>query len=387
MAFCLACGYFVLFPDEYSLLGQHIATTPLFLNNFLLAVELEYFHQDAETRSLLHLWSLAVEEQFYLLWPLLVLTLSPGRLRWGVAILIAASFAGAWWAGSNDPEAAFYYPHWRAWELGLGSLIALVGPLNIRAKSLAEALSLLGIGLIAADVFVFNASILLPQAVLLATLGAALILLAGPHSRISQSALGNAPLVGLGLISYPLYLWHWPLLALSRTIHGRELSVEYLLGCALLSLLLAWLTYRFIETPVRRATLRPALTVGLVAGTLLGIGLGGYALQQSAGLPSREAFSGYTSYQRTSRFTPECRRQFVATHSCLYDDVGGREIVAVVGDSHARTTYYGIVHHARQSGKNTLLLAPTGTGRNGIATKPCSRFSNTWQPTQPSARW
>jgi peptidoglycan/LPS O-acetylase OafA/YrhL len=357
LVFCLACGYFTLFPDEYSLLGQHIAVSPLFLNNFMLAVELDYFHQDAETRILLHLWSLAVEEQFYLLWPLLVLTLSPIHLRWVVVLLIGASFGGAWWAGPNDPEGAFYFPHWRAWELGLGSLIALISPSKTLSKTLAEPLSLLGLGLITADVLVFNSSTILPQAVLLSAVGTALILLAGPHSRISQFTLTNAPLVGIGLISYPLYLWHWPLLSLSRTIHGRDLSMEYLLGCGLLSLLLAWLTYRYIETPVRRATLRPALTVGLVAGALWGIGVGGYALQQSKGLPSREAFFAYTSYQRTPRFTPECRRRFVPTHSCLYDDVGGRETVAVVGDSHARATYYGIVHYARQNGKNTLLLA------------------------------
>lgn len=376
LACCLAWGYFALFPDEYSLLGQHIAASPLFLNNFMLAVELDYFHQDAETRPLLHLWSLAVEEQFYLLWPLLVLTLSPGRLRWVVVVLIGASFGGAWWAGPNDPEAIFYFPHWRAWELGLGSLIALMSPRNTLGKTLAEPLSLLGLGLIMANVLVYHNSTPLPQTVLLSTLGTALILLAGPPSRISQFALGNAPLVGIGLISYPLYLWHWPLLSISRTIHGRDLSMEYLLGCALLSLLLAWLTYRFVETPIRQATLRPALTVGLVAGALWGVGAGGYALQQSKGLPGREAFSAYTSYQRTPRFTPECRQRFVPTQACLYDDAGGQEIVAVVGDSHARTTYYGIAHYARQKGKNTLLLS------KGACPFLLLPYRSTWNRTQ-----
>lgn len=357
LAFCLVCGYFTLFPDEYALLGKHIASSPIFLNNFVLADELNYFHQDAETKPLLHLWSLAVEEQFYLLWPLLVLTLLPGRLRWGVAILIGASLAGSWWSAQNSPETAFFFPQWRAWELGLGSLTALVYSRTTRGTTLTETLTLLGLGLITANLMLFNSSTPIPLGMLLATVGTALILLFGSHSRISQLTLGNPLLVGLGLISFPLYLWHWPLLSFSRIIHGQNLSLEYLLGCAFLSLLLAWLTYRLLEQPIRQTTLNPVRSAGLLAGILLAIGVGGYAVQHVQGLPGREAFAAYTSYQRAPRFTPECRRRFLPTHGCLHDDVGGQETIAVVGDSHARSTYDGIAHYARQKGKNTLLLS------------------------------
>jgi peptidoglycan/LPS O-acetylase OafA/YrhL len=294
LAASLALGWLVLLPDEYSQLGKHVVAGAAFLSNIVLWREAGYFDVAAGLKPLLHLWSLGVEEQYYLVWPL-VLWLLRERLRlmlWTIAGIAAVSFALNLWLTFAQPAAAFYLPATRFWELLAGALLAFFAQgkpqTGDNLKAAAGAL-LLGAGLLLIDdkrAFP-GAWALLPVA------GTALIIRAGPQAWINRSLLASRPLVYVGLISYPLYLWHWPLLAYARIVEGGEPGAGVRLGLAALSIVLACLTYelvekniRFAQRPAMRRLSVPGLALSMAAAGVLGVlALHNALPPQSASLP------------------------------------------------------------------------------------------------------
>jgi len=272
-------GWVVLLPQEYAQLGLHVAAAAAFASNFLLWTEAGYFDSATEFKPLMHLWSLGVEEQFYILWPfLLILATRLLRKPLPIMALVAiASYGGMVVAAHGDPVAAFYLPFYRFWELMLGSILAAVGVYSFgssftsalphRAKSyLREALALLGIALIVRAVTLPLPEWARSQAgsdAIVPTLGCALAIAAGPSTWTSRNILGNRVARAIGLISYPLYLWHWPLLSFGYIIHGPAILAEaggtsdalppfsWRIGAAAASVALATLTFFLVETPLR----------------------------------------------------------------------------------------------------------------------------------------
>lgn len=264
LAACLLAGYVFWLADEWQALGRHTFAGALFHANVALAGEPDggYFRALGQSTPLLHLWSLGVEEQFYLVWPLLFAAL----VRWtrwpmaGVGVLLAASFALnlAWLP--DAPADTYYLPFTRLWELLVGA--SLVGFRRPLGRGLAEGAALTGLGLIAiACVAIDSASPFPGWWAWLPTLGAALVIAAGNEAAVNRVGLAARPVVWVGLISYPLYLWHWPMLVFGRAIWIDAQLWPGALLLVLASVALAVLTWRAIEGRVRhgRGTLAPVM--------------------------------------------------------------------------------------------------------------------------------
>lgn len=276
LAAALAAGPWALLSGEYRALGLHTAASVVFAANLLLAGEADYFAVPAAERPLLHLWSLGIEEQFYLLWPLL-LTMAGRRAQAMLLVGIVASFAAC---VTTTPALAFYLPHTRGWELGVGAWLALAERSRDGDPTQAAnaprlgvvpgwiALALVGVGLFGCD-----ATTSLPARSALAVVGAA--------TWIAARGAPTPPLLrAVGLRSYALYLWHWPLLAFIG-LRGPWRLGE--IGAVGLSFVLAWITTDRWEEPFRRG--RGAVW-GLLAA-LGAVGAAGALVALADGCPGR----------------------------------------------------------------------------------------------------
>ncbi|WP_180937538.1 acyltransferase family protein [Herbaspirillum seropedicae] len=285
MLACLLAGWFILLPEEYRQLGKHLLGGAGFVSNIVLWNEAGYFDTSAETKPLLHLWSLGVEEQFYLFWPLLLWAAWRRRTGMLAVLLGVMALSFGWnivWL-HRDAVAAFYLPMSRFWELGAGALLAWRHRQGAVPTSVqAHRLSMAGLLLIVVAIATITKDDAFPGWwALLPVSGAVLLLAAGPLARINRSLLSHRTMVWVGLISYPLYLWHWPLLAFARLVVGATPSVQLRLAAVALALLLAWLTYRLVELPVRlrSAGHRSAVTLALLMALMAA--LGGYVVKRN----------------------------------------------------------------------------------------------------------
>ncbi|HTT05002.1 MAG TPA: acyltransferase family protein [Steroidobacteraceae bacterium] len=273
---CMAClifGWISLLPNEFRQLGKHVLGGSAFSANIVLALESGYFDTDAASKPLRHLWSLGVEEQYYLIWPGLLFLCRHSR-RSTVALIAAlgvSSFAFNLYFTNADQAMAYYLPLTRFWELMVGSGLAylvrhrgvsagILGRWNSLeqqpkfAAKVAGAKALLGTAAIAMALLLINEHRAFPGWwAALVCAGAALIIWAGSETWINRRILASRPLVWIGLISYPLYLWHWPLLSFGNIMSGLGgyPSTGYRVVALAASVALAYLTYRFLELPIR----------------------------------------------------------------------------------------------------------------------------------------
>ena len=272
VAVTLAAAAALLSPQEFGHVARSAAAAAVFVANvFFQYASGGYFDAPSEAMPLLHLWSLAVEEQFYLVWPALLIFLlrgSPQRLPWLLGLSALASFALAELMIGPRPETAFYFAPARYWELAAGGLVAC-SPAGRGARPASAALGLL---LVLAAAFVPLAHF--PGAGALPSVAGTALLIAAVHggdTGVVGRLLRSAPLIGMGKLSYSLYLWHWPLLAFYRATTLGDGSTAWRLLLCLLALALAWLTYRYVEQPLRRVTSprRHLLFAGTAASSLL----------------------------------------------------------------------------------------------------------------------
>jgi len=289
LAACFAFGWFVLLPSEFHWLGRSILWCAPFLANLFFAHVTAYFDPGADYNLLLHLWSLGVEEQFYLLWPiLLMVAVKYGVTRRVLGAVIVTSLAISVWGARYAPIVHFFLPGPRAWELAIGGLLAArqlcpAYPSAAGTRSCgsgtgwpgARGSSLAGLALIVAGALLLSADHAFPGAWgAIPTGGAALLIGAGPQSLVNRWFLSSRPLVFIGRLSYSLYLWHWPVFAFTRAIWGRELPLGAVAAVIALAFAAAFATYRLVEVPVRRGAFGriavPALLAGLAGFTALG---------------------------------------------------------------------------------------------------------------------
>jgi len=373
---CLAIGWFALLSDEYAQLGRHISGGAGFVSNFLLWSENGYFDSASGTKPLLHLWSLGVEEQFYIVWPLLMWVAWKRRFNFlfttlGIAL---ASFAVNVGTIGNDAVAAFYSPLSRFWELLIGATLAYITlhrpDVGLRyGRPWANWWSILGFALIGVNLLILSPQDAFPGWwALLPTLGAAAVIFASPRAWLNQKLLAHPLLVWFGLISYPLYLWHWPLLSLARVIHG-PLSRKLALAVVLVAIALAWLTVKLIEKPLRFGRFARPKTIGLTI--LMGsIGVAGYYIHGYDGMDGhgirgqdKGEFYRYfadipanrwqLSFERYFRhecnFYPEIRDLYhfgtEIDKTCYTPDQTHKNILFIWGDSHAQMLNYGLTHN------------------------------------------
>lgn len=292
-----ALAAWLLLPRAFYLFGGSLAASGLFLTNLWFTQGFGYFQPQAQQNPLLHLWSLGVEEQFYLVWPLLLAGLAWPRLRrarTGVVLALgAASLAGAQWLIGHDGSVwAFYLFPTRIWEFLAGGVLALNLPPPPRSERAAGAAAAAGLLLISASLVLIGEATPFPGlAAIPPCLGAALVIWSGEGRTPRAAALLRwRPMVGVGLISYSLYLWHWPLLVLGRVWLQRPLSPSEAALVVALSAVLAALTWRFVEQPFRKTptrTTRRRLVFTL--SPLLLVVTAGVVVFATRGLPARLA--------------------------------------------------------------------------------------------------
>lgn len=289
---CFTFGWFALLADEFKQLGKHMAAGAGFISNLVLWQEVGYFDNSAETKPLLHLWSLGIEEQFYIVWPLLVWLVWKRKFHLLTMLVIVSivSLVLNIQGVRQDAIATFYSPQTRFWELSCGGLLAWLALYKKGAtdnRTLANVLAIVGLSLLVFGVWRINKQLSFPgQWALIPVAGAALLLAAGPTAWVNRQLLSNKIAVWFGLISYPLYLWHWPLLSFTRIVESATPSVSLRIAAITLSILLAWLTYRFIESPIRLSKASNVKTAALVIVMLM-VGFVGYNTYQRDGLNFR----------------------------------------------------------------------------------------------------
>jgi peptidoglycan/LPS O-acetylase OafA/YrhL len=342
---CLAFGWFFLLPDESPQLGIHVAAGAGFISNFALWNEAGYFDPSASQKPLLHLWSLGIEEQFYVFWPLL-LWLAYRRknnfLAFTLAIAIASFIVNVSTAASS-PVAAFYSPLSRFWELMVGGILAYLTLHKSQYFSKCSNLqSLTGLLLIAVALVALSDDSTFPGWwALLPTCGTFLILSAKPTAWLNRHVFSNRLLVWIGMISYPLYLWHWPLLFMN-SIFSNPPSRSSRLIAVVLGFLLAASTYSFIEKPIRRARHieRAAIYLSVAVAICGFVGLASYL---GGGFSFRlpRQFDEFTRSAPGDTVT-DCILKDRYDFPAKCTEVSRRPAIFIWGDSHANSLYAGL---------------------------------------------
>jgi peptidoglycan/LPS O-acetylase OafA/YrhL len=374
----IAVGWYMMPVKEFKALGLSVIGSTAFVQNLVLLHEVGYFDVAAARKPLLHIWSLGIEEQYYIVWPLILMLAT--RFRTNVMTLAISLAVLSFWFGlvalQKDAASAFYLPHVRAWELLVGSCLALAQTIHWRvpkADRIIEAIEkvlrqivfapdgprhiallphlggLVGAGLVVYGTLRFNAQLPYPGfRALVPVLGAAL-LIQSEQSVVNRSILGSPLFVFIGLISYPLYLWHFPAIVYLRLLFPDGVHWYLMGGTILGAVALSWLTYRFVERPIRSGGLRRHVVASLVVlmTGLCGLGVTMYATD---GLPQRlpsellpfmlTGDETAAHWQRgkclllpeqgPAAFAPEC-----AGH-------GGRPLILYWGDSYAAAEYAGV---------------------------------------------
>lgn len=254
MICCIPFAWVLMLPSQFKDFSQALVAVSLFVSNILFWQKTDYFAPEIDENPLMHTWSLAVEEQFYIFFPLLLWLLWRYDRKYVVLVIVSLcliSLAVAEWGWRNAPTANFFLIVTRAWELGAGALCAFI--LHGRTMKPNKILSALGLGLIVLSVFTYDDLTPFPSLYALAPVGgtALIILFAGAMTPVGR-LLSTPAFVGIGLISYSAYLWHQPLFAFAR-MHGAGLAADWLLmTLAVVSLGLGWLSWRYIERPFRK---------------------------------------------------------------------------------------------------------------------------------------
>lgn len=360
-------GWFALLADEYKQLGKHIAGGAGFVSNFLFWNESGYFDNAAETKPLLHLWSLGIEEQFYIIWPLLLWLAWKKRFNLLTITIVVAviSFALNISKVHSDAVAAFYSPQTRFWELLVGSILAYMtlhrrnlfpkfkhkldmwlGQIiyaqaqEANGKTLNNVQSLIGAFLILAGLLIITKERYFPGWwATLPTVGALLIISAGVHSWFNRVVLSNRVLVWFGLISFPLYLWHWPLLSFARIMESETPSLQIRIVAVLISIALAWLTYKFIEKPIRFGKLGKAKTI-MIFILMIGVGYVGYNCFARDGFRQRPTVQATVKMADEMNYGTHWNRWSLCPNegeskNCRILNPSRTPDIALIGDSHA----------------------------------------------------
>jgi len=373
-----AMGWYFFYADEFINLGRHMISSATFIQNWMLASESGYFDTSAEIKPFLHLWSLGVEEQFYIIWPLLLW--GAWKLRINLlkltTICLALSFVwNIYELYFAQSTIAFYLPQVRFWELLIGAVLAYIHLNPNSSQAPDRYLSLLGLAnenvrsttgatLLLLSFFFINSQKVFPGFwAILPTLGAVLLISAGPNAILNRTVLSNLLAVWFGKISYPLYLWHWVFLVYLRILEPDLFAkVKFRLLALVVAVALSWLTYLFIEKPLRFGVYGKQKTWFLVV-TMIGIIFLGREIQNQSGMGYR--FTASAAYlggdfqaQMRKNLEDDYQQNSVACDfsqpekktnqpksdiaKACYEADPKKQVVFLWGDSHAQMLGFGL---------------------------------------------
>ena len=386
MASTLLVGYFLFMPDEFLELGQSIAATSVYLSNIFFFLKSDYFSGPSELKPLLHTWSLAVEEQFYIVFPMMLFLLRKYSVFLlgtviGISCLLLLTISQI--AITDHASTIFYLAPFRFWELLTGSLIAIILPRinNLQFKASQNILSVIGFFLITCSFFTLNESSQFPGLnALPAVLGAGLLILATQEGIVNRTLLSNSTVVWFGKVSYSMYLWHWPLVVFYGYYVIRPITLIEKVVLFIVTTLLAWLSWKYIENPFRRLNrtgkglkrsiyLIPPALISIVFISL------GVLIHIKQGLPERfdeNILAKYAvvkddngkaagCFMRQDKFYNEWKEE-----QCIFSTPNAEKTIMLWGDSHALHLFKGLSR--RQKALDANLLVYTSAG--------CSPFLN-----------
>jgi peptidoglycan/LPS O-acetylase OafA/YrhL len=360
LAVVMLAGRFLLLPGDYKALASSAGYATFGLSNFFFLSHTGYFDQTADLLPLLHTWSLAVEEQFYVVWPIALFALSKGRTRSDLAIklglgaIVLSGFAESLSWFNRDPKAAFFLATPRAWELALGALLVFLPPLP---RALGEIAAAFGLTLIVAAFLFVTASSFPGAAALYPCIGAALVI--WPRSEPTRAGRWLGRLSPIGLISYSLYLWHWPIWVMFRIyINGGVPRIREALALALVSVAVATLSYFAVELPLRKRRLHPrsAVATGLAACFLV-FGTTSY-VEDANGFPGRLSKNASAMRSREVMWKWDCPQHVTleGNEYCAFGAPWETSRKGILwGDSHAQHLAPIIEAIAKQQGISFVL--------------------------------
>ena len=390
---CFIAGAWLLSPNKLTKFSESAIATTVFSSNILFYFETNYFDA-VQMKPLLHTWSLAIEEQYYIFFPLLLLLISkkaPGQyFKWLLALTVV-SFVGCVLLTPIDASAAFYLLPTRAWELLLGGLLILPALPAAKSTMQREAIAAVGLVLILYSVFCFTPETSFPgYAVAAPTLGAALIIYAGMQGLTQVSRLlAWRPMVFVGLISYSLYLWHWPVFVYSKIYLIKTPGATAIAVMLIASFVLAILSWRFVETPFREKRFFANTSQLLRAAVLASLFIISCAavFKLSGGLPWRhpdKTGQPYVAHDAAWDYWASCENvaDKLSRHEglCRIGNPDGEITFMLWGDSHARALASGIDASAKRQGASgvisTELACPPFMGVDRAHMQSCVKFNN-----------
>ncbi|EHS7608882.1 acyltransferase, partial [Salmonella enterica] len=371
---CLIVGWVYLFQDDYKLLGKHVFSGSFFISNFTLWSESGYFDSKSYLKPLLHLWSLGIEEQFYIIWPVVILLCFRSKnhnrnIVLSCATIFIISYAISIFTMASDGGANYYSPASRFWELMAGAIISTLRFIGINT-SLSKLMSLLGIILIALSITMIDEKMSFPGYIaIIPVLGASLIIASNGNDLVVSKLLSVRPVVFFGLISYPLYLWHWPIYSFYRSIFAGSPDYHELILLLLSSFFLAILTYYLIEKPLRNAR-NKYITAILLALSVFGTGLIGAFIFHINGVKDREInksageYASVTDVYNYYKYGELLRGgichsvQLTAaiSNGCIKN---GKHNIFIIGDSYAAALFNGLSHYIDNKGSDYIISQMT----------------------------
>jgi len=384
--------YFSYYGNYFTEYAKSIAATATFTSNIFFWLHSDYFSLGSEIKPLLHTWSLAVEEQYYILFPVFIMLTWRLGIKWVLILLSIVFFCSlgvAHWGAFNKPEANFYWLPTRGWELLIGVFAAFYIKYYTHLKShfLNQTLSLLGLGMIVYSIVAFDKSTPFPSLyALVPTIGTGLIILSSTEKTFVHSLLGSKVLVGIGLVSYSAYLWHQPLLAAFSFNMPFENNYSYRILVISITFFLAYLSYKFIEAPFRNKHQISKLNIfifaifGSIALTILGLVLSdkkdhninysmkfnekAYIFDNAKLLENSWSILG----DRLGVYYPVYGvANNKADNELWFDLSDSRHKVLLVGNSHSKD-FYNVLYHS-DNAKEKLQLARYGTQIKDISSK------------------